>query len=130
MRFLNINFGLSWQSAILFWFMVLISIMANISFFLMLHLPSFIWAQVPPADYIQSEIRQLSILPTSLFPPKMMAMLLTFAPIACGASVAGYVLRFGIDHVAGLFGVGSATLVFGTFFLTRITLRRWNGFGG
>lgn len=124
------NFSPSLEKMILFWLAIALSIAANIGFFLILHLPTLMLGRVPPADYIQSEIRQISMLPIGILPPKAITLTLTLLPISCGASVAGYAFRFGIDSVIGLFALGVSALVLLTFFLTRISLRRWDSFGG
>ncbi|MGN6084154.1 ABC-2 family transporter protein [Trinickia sp.] len=125
-----LNLSPSLEKIILFWFAIALSVAANIGFFLILHLPTLMLGRVPPADYIQSEIRQMSMLPIGILPPKAIALTLTLLPISCGASVAGHAFRFGIDFVIGLFVLGVSALVMLTFFLSRISLRRWDSFGG
>jgi ABC-type uncharacterized transport system permease subunit len=115
---------------LMYWLTVAAAVVANVSLFVLLHLPACLGMRVPPADYIQSEIQQLSTLPVSLFPQKALPAFLVCVPVAVGASVAAQVLRFGADQVVALFALGTLIVVGVCIVSTKAAFKRFNSLGG
>jgi ABC-type uncharacterized transport system permease subunit len=114
----------------LYWLVVLIAVLANIAFFLLLHLPTFFGMRVPPADYIHSEVQQMSILPAGLFPSHALSALLLCVPVAFGASIAAHASQSGADRPVLMFIAGAGLLIAGCVVSTRRALRQFDSLGG
>jgi ABC-type uncharacterized transport system permease subunit len=109
---------------------VRIAVLANIAFFLLLHLPTFLGMRVPPADYIHAQVQQMSMLPAGLFPQHALSALLLCVPVAFGACIAAHASRSGADWPVLMFIAGASLLVAACVVSARLALRRFDSLGG
>jgi len=108
---------------------IVCSVILNICFILVLNLMTFVVQRKLPVDYIHSKVFELSMVPISLYPRKILAGLLIFVPVALSASLPVSILK---GHYTILIVQVVVTCVFLT--LTIIGLKKsltlFEGMGG
>lgn len=115
---------------LIYLFVILIGVFCNLLFVFGLNIATFVFKRRVPVDYIHGELRQLSILPSSIFPAGMFAFLMVSVPMTLVASIAAEVVV--ARRVEGLLPllatVFLSCVIVGFGF--RMSVRKFDSWGG